>query len=148
MLDNHNIDIKTNVLCIEWIDPFYTAGYWIPDMIEIAGGINLISQHGEKSRRLLFSEIREIDPDVIIFIPCGFNLATTERELKKIFKIYPFGSLKAYKNKKILAVDTKSYFSKPGPDLIVGIKILVKILHPKIKNTKPTKESFKKVLKN
>lgn len=148
MLDNHNIDIKPNVLCIEWIGPFYTVGHWIPDMIEIVGGKNLISQHGEKSRRLLFSEIKEIDPDVIIFMPCGFNLTTTERELKKIFKIYPFGSLKAYKNKKIYTVDAKSYFSKPGPDLIVGIEILVKILHPKIKNTKTAKESFKKVLKN
>ncbi|NOJ29013.1 MAG: hypothetical protein DA328_02475 [Nitrososphaeraceae archaeon] len=86
MLDNYNIDIKPNVLSIEWIDPFYTVGHWIPDMIEIAGGKNLISQHGEKLRRLLLSEIKEIDPDVIIFMPRGFNLTTTERELKKIYQ--------------------------------------------------------------
>ena len=145
-LNNNNGLIKPKVLCIEWIDPFYTAGHWIPDMVKLAGGKNLISSSGEKSRNLLLSEIKKVDPEIIIFMPCGFNLVRTENELKKFFINNQFESLDAYKNKKIFAVNSKSYFSVPGPDVTTGIEILAKILYPNIfKNILVPKDSFKQV---
>ncbi len=148
LLDNNNATSKPGVLCIEWIDPFYTAGHWIPDMVELAGGKNLVSLSGEKSRHLLLSEIKKIDPEIIIFMPCGFDLVKTENELKKLTNSH-LESLKAYKNKKIFAVNAKSYFSIPGPNVIIGIEILGKILHPSIFcDIAVPKRSFKQVVYN
>ncbi len=115
-------------------------------MVKLAGGKNLISSSGEKSRNLLLSEIKKVDPEIIIFMPCGFNLVRTENELKKFFINNQFESLDAYKNKKIFAVNSKSYFSVPGPDVTTGIEILAKILYPNIfKNILVPKDSFKQV---
>jgi iron complex transport system substrate-binding protein len=91
---------KPKVLCLEWIDPFFTAGHWIPQMVEIAGGINGLGSYGEPSYRIDIDEIIKFDPDKIILMPCGF------------------------------AVDAGAYFSKPSPRTITGLEILAKIIHP------------------
>ncbi len=77
---------KLRVLAIEWIEPFFTAGHWVPEMIEAAEGINLISKIGEHSRRLDFDEIEKANPDVIILMPCGFDTQRTISEYEKILK--------------------------------------------------------------
>ncbi len=74
------------VLAIEWIEPFFTAGHWIPEMIKISGGINLISKIGEHSRRMSMDEIIASDPDIVILMPCGFDTARTISEYKSILK--------------------------------------------------------------
>jgi len=122
---------KTKVLAIEWIDPFFTAGHWVPEMIESAGGINMISKKGEHSRKMTFQEISKSDPEIIILMPCGFNTERTVGEYNKILKNNPdWSKLKAVKNKKIFAVDANSYFSKPSIRTITGLEILVKIIQP------------------
>ena len=83
---NQKFDQIPKVLGIEWIEPFFTAGHWIPEMIEIAGGENSISKTGEHSRRLDFQEIKDSNPDIVILMPCGFNLKRTISEYTKILK--------------------------------------------------------------
>ena len=123
---------KPKVLAIEWIDPFFTAGHWIPEMIEIAGGINMISKIGEHSRHLEIQEIIEADPDIIIMMPCGFDTKRTIKEYKDILKRNQrWNSLKAVKNNQIFAVDANSFFSKPSIRIIDGLGILAKIIQPK-----------------
>ena len=83
----HNIseilhDKRPTVLAIEWLDPFFTAGHWVPEMIELAGGTNLISQKGEHSRRMTFDEIEKANPEIIILMPCGFDVERTTKEYK------------------------------------------------------------------
>lgn len=122
---------KTKVLAIEWIDPFFTAGHWVPEMIEFAGGINMISKIGEHSRKMTFYEISNSDPEIIILMPCGFNAERTVEEYNKILKNNPeWSKLRAVKNKKIFAVDANSFFSKPSIRTITGLEILAKIIQP------------------
>jgi len=121
--------IKLKVLAIEWIDPFFTAGHWIPEMIESAGGKNMISRIGEHSRKLSITEITESDPDIIIMMPCGFDTLRTISEYDKILKYNEsWNMLRAVKNKKVFAVDANSYFSKPSIRTITGLEILAKII--------------------
>ena len=128
-----NLDYKKSprVLAIEWIEPFFTAGHWIPEMIELAGGINLISKIGEHSRRMSMDEIVTSEPDVVILMPCGFDTARTLSEYESILKKNPaWNSLKAVKNNQIFAVDANSFFSKPSIRTIDGLEILAKIIQP------------------
>jgi len=122
---------KPKVLAIEWIDPFFTAGHWIPEMIDIAGGTNMISKIGEHSRRLSFKEINQADPDIIIMMPCGFDIRRTIFEYNNILKENDnWKLLKAVKNKQVFGVDANSFFSKPSIRTIDGLEILAKIIQP------------------
>ena len=135
---------KPKIVAIEWVEPFFTAGHWIPEMIEIAGGVNLISKTGEHSRRLDFEEISKADPDIIIMMPCGFDTKRTISEYNNILKENKvWNELKAVKNKKVFAVDANSFFSKPSIRTIEGLEILAKLIQPeKFKALKVTDESF------
>ena len=128
-----NLDYKKSprVLAIEWIEPFFTAGHWIPEMIELAGGVNLISKIGEHSRRMSMDEIETSEPDAVILMPCGFDTQRTLSEYESILKKNPaWNSLKAVKNNQIFAVDANSFFSKPSIRTIDGLEILAKIIQP------------------
>lgn len=135
---------KIKVLAIEWVDPFFTAGHWIPEMVEFAGGINLISKKGEHSRKMNFKEISESDPEIIIFMPCGFSTKRTIEEYNKILRPdSEWNGLDAVKNKKTFAVDANSYFSKPSIRTITGLEILAKIIQPEFfKSLQVPKDSF------
>lgn len=137
-------DEKPKVLAIEWIEPFFTAGHWVPEMIEIAGGINMISKTGEHSRRLDLQEVINADPDVIIMMPCGFDVNRTILEYKNVLKRNEsWNSLKSVKKNQIFAVDANSFFSKPSIRTIDGIEILAKIIQlEKFENLKVPSESF------
>ena len=119
------------VLAIEWIEPFFTAGHWIPEMIEFAGGINLISKTGEHSRRMDLVEVKNSDPDIIILMPCGFDTVRTLSEYDAILKNNSaWNSLNAVKNNQVFAVDANSFFSKPSIRTVDGLEILAKIIQP------------------
>jgi len=135
---------RPRVLAIEWIEPFFTAGHWVPEMIQIAGGINMISKIGEHSRRLDFQEVAESDPDIIIMMPCGFDTKRTISEYNNILKENKkWNSLKAVKNNQIFAVDANSFFSKPSIRTIEGLEILAKIIQPdKFEDLHVSEESF------
>ena len=117
------------VVCLDWLNPFYSAGHWIPDMVTTAGGKPLISVSGMDSRQITITDIEKFDPDIIIIAPCGFDLKRTQREYEK-FENPRWKSLKAYKENQIFLVDSNSYFSKPSPRIITGIEILCNIMHP------------------
>ncbi len=140
-------DKKPKVLAIEWIEPFFTAGHWIPEMIQIAGGINMISKIGEHSRRLDFQEVITSNPDIIIMMPCGFDTKRTILEYNNILKQNEtWNSLKAVKNNQIFAVDANSFFSKPSIRTIEGLEILAKIIQPdKFEDIHISEESFSNI---
>ena len=130
-IQNSQNKIKPKILAIEWIEPFFTAGHWIPEMIELAGGINLISKTGEHSRRMNMIEVENSDPDIIILMPCGFDTVRTISEYNSILKNNPaWNSLNAVKNNQVFAVDANSFFSKPSIRTVEGLEILAKIIQP------------------
>lgn len=126
-----SIKEKSRVLAIEWIEPFFTAGHWIPEMIELAGGINLVSIKGERSRKISFEEVAKSDPDIIIIMPCGFETNRAIQEYNNTLKNdSDWNNLRAVKNHKVFAVDANSFFSKPSIRTITGLEILAKIIQP------------------
>lgn len=132
-IKNSSFKEKPKVLALEWIEPFFTAGHWIPEMIEIAGGTNLISQRGEHSRKINFEEISKSDPDIIILMSCGFSVNRIIKEYNQFLKNNPkWNQLRAVKENNLHAVDANSYFSKPSIRTITGLEILAKIIHPDV----------------
>ena len=124
---------KPSVACIEWIDPLMIAGNWIPEMVEIAGGTNILGKSGVNSHWIKFEEIIVQNPEIIIFMPCGFNIEKTKKELDSyIKKNNSIHSLKAYKNHKLFVVDGNQFFNRPGPRLIESLEIFAEIIHPNI----------------
>ena len=121
---------RPRVLCIEWLKPFFTAGHWVPQMVDTAGGVNCISRRGEPSRRLEFREVADADPDIIIFMPCGFDIPRGLREFKSVEGIEGWYDLRAVKSKQVYIVDSNSYFSRPSHRVVRGVEILAKIIHP------------------
>ncbi len=133
----HNVKIKSSklnkpkILCIEWSEPLMAAGNWIPEMIEIAGGKDILGKKGSDSHWIKFENIIESDPDFIIFIPCGFNLKQTKNDVDTLVKCNnKWKNLRAFKNKNFYIADGNQYFNRPGPRLVESIEILCEIIHP------------------
>ena len=125
------ISKRPKVLAIEWINPFFTSGHWVPEMIEMSGGENRITKKGEHSRKMEIKEIENENPDVLILMPCGFDVQRTVSEYEKYLKNdLRWNELRAVKERKVFAVDANSFFSKPSIRVVTGIEILAKILHP------------------
>lgn len=121
---------KPKVICLEWIDPFYICGHWVPQMVGIAGGINGISNMGERSRKIDLDQITQFDPHIVILMPCGFNLHKILEEYGSLQNNNQWNSLRAVQKDMVFAVDGLSYFSRPSPRIITGIEILAKIINP------------------
>ena len=124
---------RPKVLAIEWVDPFFTSGHWIPEMIETAGGENMISIEKMPSRKMKLEEIKSANPDIIVMMPCGFDVKRTISEYNNVLAENPdWNELKAVEENNVYAVDANSYFSKPSLRTITGIEILAQIIHPNI----------------
>jgi len=137
---------RPRVVCIEWLDPLFTAGHWVPQMVEMAGGTNGISSTGDKSRRMEIDEIMEFDPDILVLMPCGFDVKRTIMEYEKLLENEKWNSLRAVKQGEVYAVNSNEYFSKPGPRTVVGLEILAKIIHPDtFRDLSIPKESVQKI---
>jgi iron complex transport system substrate-binding protein len=116
---------RPRVAALEWLDPVYLGGHWVPQMIEIAGGEDLLGMPGEKSRTAGWDEVAASEPDVVVCMPCGYGTAQAEDEaLAQRERLGSLGASRAF------AVDAAAYFSRPGPRLIDGIELLAHALHP------------------
>src|SRR3989344_3200845 len=146
-IQSKNFDSRPRVLALEWLDPFFTSGHWVPEMIEIAGGKNEISSKGEQSRRMKIEEIAQSDPDIIVLMPCGFDIERTVSEYKKILQNdRGWNKIRAVRQQNVFAVDANSYFSKPSLRTVTGIEILAKMIHPEIfEKIKNPEVSFKQI---
>jgi iron complex transport system substrate-binding protein len=128
---NKNFKTRPRILCIEWIDPFFTSGHWVPQMVEVAGGTNLVSTAGQHSQRMTIDDVEKADPDIIVMMPCGFDTRRTTSECVTVLQNdQRWQRLRAVKANKVFAVDANSYFSKPSIRIVTGIEILAKIIHP------------------
>ena len=120
-----------NVICIEWCNPLMAAGNWIPDMVKIAGGNELFGINNKNSHWINFKDVRDFNPEIIIFMPCGYNLLQTQRDVTNLFeKNVNWKKLSAYKNKKMYLVDGNQYFNRPGPRIVDSLEILAEIFNP------------------
>jgi iron complex transport system substrate-binding protein len=116
---------RPRVLALEWLDPPFLGGHWIPEMIEIAGGVDVAGRAGEKSPQVEWSGLQDLDPDVIVAMPCGWYLDDSRAQaLAHRERLEPLGA------RRIFAVDAASTFSRPGPRLVDGVELLAHLFHP------------------
>jgi iron complex transport system substrate-binding protein len=119
-------------LCLEWSDPPFAAGHWIPGMVELAGGAHVLtgSDPPAPSRAVRWRDVAEARPEVIVFMPCGYYLEEAEAEAERLFQVPDFADTPAARLGDVFAVDASSYFSRPGPRIVDGLEILAWAVHP------------------
>jgi iron complex transport system substrate-binding protein len=115
---------RPRVLVLEWPDPPFNAGHWVPDQVEAAGGEPILSEAGARSRRLTWDEIGSAEVDVTIFMPCGFDLAGAVEQAPALL-VRPEAACLG----RMIAVDANAYFSRPGPRVVDGVELLEGLLH-------------------
>lgn len=121
---------RPRVACIEWSDPLMAAGNWVPEMVELAGGENLFGTAGEHSPWLEWSALQADDPDILVFMPCGFDLERTRQDALPLLQRPEWQRLKAVQTGNVYFTDGNQYFNRPGPRLVDSLEILAEILHP------------------
>jgi iron complex transport system substrate-binding protein len=126
------IDHRPRTLMLEWLEPAFAPGHWVPEQVAIAGGDHAFGQIGLPSTTTTAEEIRDYAPEVIVLIPCGYYKADILRQLPAANLPAGWGDLPAVKNGEVWATDATSYFSRPGPRVVDGVEILARILHPEI----------------
>jgi iron complex transport system substrate-binding protein len=118
------------VLALEWSDPPFAGGHWVPEMIEAVGGVNLLGAKGEPSLEVTWREVYDATPEVIVFTPCGYYLEEAEEEAARLFAQPDFAGTPAAREGNVFAVDATSFFSRPGPRIVDGLEILAWAVHP------------------
>src|SRR5204862_6497778 len=126
-----------SVFALEWSDPPFAAGHWVPDMIEAVGGTPVLSEKGQPSREVAWHEVRLAAPEVAVFMPCGYYLEDAEEEADSFLRQADFADTPAVRNGNAFAVDATSYFSRPGPRIVDGLEILAWAVHPDSYPTPP-----------
>jgi iron complex transport system substrate-binding protein len=119
---------RPRVLALEWLDPPFAGGHWVPEMIDLAGGEDVIAKPGDHSARLTWEQIAAADPDVIVVMPCGFDEAGAREQIATIADRPEWSSLRAVREERVYPVDANGCFSRPGPRLVDGIERLAAIL--------------------
>jgi iron complex transport system substrate-binding protein len=121
---------RPTVACLEWLDPLMAAGNWVPELVELAGGVNLFGAAGRHAPALGWDELCRADPDVIVALPCGFDLQRTRRELAAVAARPGWDRLTSVRQGRVYATDGNQFFNRPGPRLVESLEILAEILHP------------------
>jgi iron complex transport system substrate-binding protein len=122
---------KPTVACLEWLDPLMAAGNWVPELVALAGGINLFGTAGKHSPWMTWQELVEREPDVIVALPCGFDLAKTRSEMAALTRRSEWEELNAVRRKRVYVTDGNQFFNRPGPRLLESLQILAEIFHPR-----------------
>ena len=121
---------KRTVACVEWIDPLMAGGNWVPELVELAGGIALFGKAGEHSPWLFWDDLWAADPDVIVVMPCGFDIERSQQEMPALTAQPGWKTLRAIREGQVYLTDGNQYFNRPGPRLVDSLEILAEILHP------------------
>ena len=111
---------RPRVACIEWIDPPFNGGHWVPEQVDLAGGCDVLGEPGARSRELGWDDVRAARPEIVVVMPCGWDVRRAEQEARAVPAIAA----------RIIAVDGNAYFSRPGPRLVDGVELLASLLHP------------------
>jgi iron complex transport system substrate-binding protein len=123
---------RPSVATIEWIDPLMAAGNWMPTLVEMAGGVNLFGKAGEHSPWMKFEDLAAKDPDVILILPCGFDMDRAAQDLPALTTHPDWNGLPAVRARRVFMADGNQYFNRPGPRIAESLEILAEILHPEL----------------
>ena len=123
---------KPRVLHLEWVDPLMCGGHWVPEMVELAGGENCFGDKESGSFRMEWSAVVASQPDVIVFMPCGFEVKRALQDVPLVAALEGWNTLPAVQNNRVYAIDASAYTSRSGPRLVKGLEILAEMIHPEL----------------
>ena len=126
-----SIGARPRVATIEWLSPLMAAGNWMPELIEMAGGISIFGRAGEHSPWMEWSDLVASDPDMLVIMPCGFSIAQSERDLHFLSSRPEWPGLRAVRTGNVYIADGNQYFNRPGPRLAESVEILAEMFHPR-----------------
>jgi len=121
---------RPRVFCLEWLGPLMAAGHWVPAMVELAGGHEVLGRDGKASHYVSPDEVASADPEVLVIMPCGFSIQRTRQELSGITTQPWWSALPAVRRQRVYLVNGPAYFNRSGPRLIDGMEILAGLIHP------------------
>ena len=121
---------KPRVAIIEWIEPLMAAGNWMPTLVAMAGGIDVLGREGRHSEWITWDDLSRADPDLIVVAPCGFRIEDSQRDFHLLTAHPIWQSLRAVRSQKVFIVDGNQYFNRPGPRVVETLEILAEMLHP------------------
>lgn len=125
-------DTHPKVLHLEWVDPLMCGGHWVPEMVELAGGVNCFGDKEKGSFRIEWPEVVDSKPEVIILMPCGFDVKRALQDVPLLAKQEGWASLPAVMKNRVYIIDAGAYTSRSGPRLVDGLEILAEMIHPEI----------------
>jgi len=125
-----SVPLRPTVACIEWLDPLMAAGNWMPELMTLAGGVNLFGITGQHSPWLHWAQLVEQDPDVICLMPCGYEIGRTRKEIDELTDRPDWKRLKAVRERRVYLADGNAYFNRPGPRLVDSVELLAEMFHP------------------
>ncbi len=126
------VETRPRTLVLEWLEPPFAPGHWVPEQVAFAGGDASFGNAGGESRTTTAEEISEYAPEVVVLAPCGYYKEDVLRALERAELPHAWGELPAVRHERVWAVDATSYFSRPGPRVVEGAEILLRIIHPEI----------------
>jgi iron complex transport system substrate-binding protein len=134
---------RRRVFFIEWIDPIFCGGHWVPEMIELAGGEDALARRGADSVRVPFDSVLAWAPEVLIVSPCGAHLESAVEQASALLNDERWRGVPAVQRGEVYAVDASSYFARPGPRVFEGIEVLARIIHPECFDGSPGEEPLR-----
>jgi iron complex transport system substrate-binding protein len=140
-----NLPDHPRVFCMEWLDPVYCSGHWVPEMVRIAGGIDGLAREGSDSVRIPWNKVLEWKPEILIITPCGFNLEQVVEQSRQLCSYPRWSSLPAVLNHRVYAVDANSYFARPGPRVVDGTELLAHVIHPDLFSWNGSKKAYQRL---
>lgn len=118
---------RPRVLCLEWLDPMFVAGHWVPEMVEMAGGVDVLGYPRKDSYVIEWPRVIDAAPDVIVVMPCGFDIARTRDEIHLLTRQPGWADIPAVQNGRVYLTDGTAFFSRPGPRIVRGLEILAEV---------------------
>jgi iron complex transport system substrate-binding protein len=118
------------VFCMEWVDPVFCAGHWVPEMVEAAGAVDGLARSGVDSTRIPWEDVRRWAPEILVVAPCGYHLPRVKEEAARLKDLPGWASIPAVRHGKVFAVDADSYVSRPGPRVALGAQLFAHLFHP------------------
>ena len=143
-----SISYRPRVFCMEWIDPVYCSGHWVPEMVRLAGGRDELAREGAYSVRISWDDVLQWAPEVLVVMPCGLDLAKTVAQAQQLHSFPGWSDLPAVKAGRVYAVDANAYFARPGPRVVEGTELLAHILHPDLFDWNGGTGAFSKLMRN
>ena len=123
---------RPRVACLEWLDPVFFAGHWVPQMVDMAGGMDCLATPEDPSRRVEWSDVLEQEPEVVVILPCGFDVAQALREVHLVTQREGWELLPAVRDNRVFVTNASAYYSRSGPRLVEGLEMLAEIVHPEL----------------